>query len=166
MPEVMQPHLGTSESSQQAVIDLLNHVLADEHVLYVRLRNYHWNVVGPNFHSLHEMFEEQYNQIAPEADTVAERVRALGGRAIGTMAEFVEYARLREEPGEWPDARQMLSRLVEDHETIHQHLRQDVETCLNEHGDQATADLLIDLMKMHSKMAWMLRATLEGHGAE
>jgi starvation-inducible DNA-binding protein len=133
-------------------------------VLYTRLRNYHWNVVGPNFHSLHEMFEEQYNQIAPEADTIAERVRALGGRAIGTMAEFSEHARLKEEPGEWPDARQMVARLVEDHEAIHQHLQQDVESCVNEMGDQATGDLLIGLMKMHAKMAWMLRATLEGEG--
>jgi starvation-inducible DNA-binding protein len=155
------PNLGFKQEHVDAICDLLNKLLADEHVLYMRLRNYHWNVVGPRFPSLHKLFEEQYEQIAEEIDAIAERVRVLGSRAIGTMTEMLPISRLREIPTARPKDDVMCMRLVEDHETIIRHLRDSVAACTQHFHDEDTADLLIRLMRMHGKMAWMLRSTLE-----
>ena len=144
------------------MIGILNRTLADEHTLYVKTRNYHWNVTGPQFHSLHEMFEEFYQKLAPLADDVAERARMMGGRAIGTMAEFSQQTRLSEQPGEAPEARKMVENLLADHEQIIRDLRQEVDVCAEELNDQGTADFLTGLMEEHEKMAWMHRAFLEG----
>jgi starvation-inducible DNA-binding protein len=128
----------------------------------VKTRNYHWNVTGPQFRSLHEMLEEFYQKLAPLADDVAERVRMMGGRAIGTMAEFSQQTRLSEQPGDAPEARRMVENLLADHEQIIRDLRQDVDVCSDELNDQGTADFLTGLMEQHEKMAWMHRAFLEG----
>ena len=101
----MDPKIGLSEEVRDRVIGILNTTLADEHALYVKTRNYHWNVTGPQFRSLHEMLEEFYQKLAPLADDVAERARIMGGHAIGTMAEFSQQTRLSEQPGEAPEAR-------------------------------------------------------------
>jgi starvation-inducible DNA-binding protein len=158
----MDPKIGLSEQVRERVIDILNTTLADEHALYVKTRNYHWNVTGPQFHSLHEMPEEFYQKIAPLADDVAERARMMGGRAIGTMAEFSQQTRLSEQPGDAPEARQMVEKLLADHEQIIRDLRQDIDVCADELNDQGTADFLTGLMEQHEKMAWMHRAFLEG----
>jgi starvation-inducible DNA-binding protein len=158
----MDPKIGLSEQVRERVIGILNTTLADEHALYVKTRNYHWNVTGPQFHSLHEMLEEFYQKLAPFADDVAERVRMMGGRAIGTMAEFTQQMRLSEQPGDAPEARQMVANLLADHEQIIRDLRKDVEVCDDELHDQGTADFLTGLMEQHEKMAWMHRAFLEG----
>jgi starvation-inducible DNA-binding protein len=158
----MDPKIGLSEEVRGRVIGILNTTLADEHALYVKTRNYHWNVTGPQFHSLHEMLEEFYQKIAPLADEVAERVRMMGGRAIGTMAEFTQHTRLAEQPGDAPEARQMVANLLADHEQIIRDLRKDVDVCDDELNDQGTADFLTGLMEQHEEMAWMHRALLEG----
>jgi starvation-inducible DNA-binding protein len=119
-------------------------------------------VTGPEFHSLHELLEDFYQKLAPLADDVAERVRMMGGRAIGTMAEFSQQTRLSEQPGDAPEARQMLENLLADHEQIIRDLRQDIHVCADELNDQCTADFLTGLMEEHEKMARMHRAFLEG----
>jgi starvation-inducible DNA-binding protein len=158
----MDPRIGLSEQVRARVVAVLNITLADEHALYVKTRNYHWNVTGPQFDSLHEMLGEFYQKLAPLADEVAERVRMMGGRAIGTMAEFTEHMRLAEQPGDAPDARQMVANLLADHEQLIRDLRKDIAVVDDELNDQGTADFLIGLMEQHEQMAWMHRALLEG----
>ena len=105
----MNPSIGLSDPDRRAVVDILGALLADEYVLYTKTRNYHWNVVGMPFNDLHKFFEGQYEQLDDIVDDVAERSRALGGRSLGTLAEFKEKTRLKEEPGQVPAARDMLS---------------------------------------------------------
>jgi starvation-inducible DNA-binding protein len=156
-------NLGLKEDQRSGSIDVLNAHLADLNVFYVKLRNYHWNVTGPQFRSLHLLFEEQYTAVAATVDEVAERVRSLGGFASGTMGEFLKNARLSEEkPGVVPPAREMIANLVADHEAIIQQLREDIDKTADEYHDQGTSDFLTGLMEAHEKMAWMLRALLEG----
>ena len=119
-------------------------------------------MTGPQFHSLHEMLEDFYQKLAPLADDVAERARMMGGRALGTMAEFSQQTRLSEQPGEAPEARRMVENLLADHEQVIRDLRQDIDVCADELHDQGTADFLTGLMEQHEKMAWMHRAFLEG----
>lgn len=161
----MVPNLGLSEENRRGVINVLNTVLADEHVLYTKLRNYHWNVVGPQFHALHEFFEEQYDKVKLIADEVAERARAHGGPAIGTLKEFSERSRLKEQPGEYPSANVMIESIVSDHEALVRHLREDAETCAEQFKDVATEDLLIGVLQEHEEMAWMLRSFLDRQAA-
>lgn len=157
----MQPNLGHSGDQIKRVVEQLNPLLADEGVLYAKLRNYHWNVTGPHFVTLHELFEEQYGKIEGIADELAERARSLGGRAIGTMKEFLEHSQLKEQPGEHPAALDMCKRLLADHETVIQRLRKAITVCEEQHDD-GTADMLIGFMQDHTKMAWMLRSLAEG----
>jgi starvation-inducible DNA-binding protein len=157
----MTPKIGLKEADRSAVVGILNSVLADEVVLYVKTRNFHWNVVGPDFSELHKFFEGQYEQIEDFMDDTAERARALGGHALGTLAEFQKTARLKESPGKYPKAQGMVAGLLADHEAIIETLRKDLDTCQNKHGDAGTADFLTGLMEEHEKMAWMLRSYLE-----
>lgn len=159
---VVEPRIGIREGNLKAVADVLNELLADEYVLYTKTRNYHWNVVGPQFNDLHKFFETQYEALDEIVDDVAERVRSLGGRSHGTLAEFLKQARLREHPGESPDSRAMIANLLADHEALIRSLRTDQETVAEKHGDMGTNDFLIGLMEKHEKMAWMLRAFLAG----
>ncbi|MBX3394149.1 MAG: DNA starvation/stationary phase protection protein [Phycisphaerae bacterium] len=157
----MTPNIGINDSNRQAVSQILAAVLADEHVLYVKTRNYHWNVVGPQFNDLHKFLEQQYNLLEESIDAVAERIRTLGSKSPGTMTEFVKLARLKEEPGKFPNARSMVGNLLADHETLIRQLRTDLEACGSRFGDAGTNDFLTGLMEQHEKMAWMLRAFLE-----
>ncbi len=153
----MKPHIGISEKDQQAVAVILNTLLADEFLLYAKTRKFHWNVIGPQFHDLHKFFEAQYEELDEAVDEVAERVRAVGGKAFGTLSEFLENTRLKEAPGKNPNASGMIGELLHDHESLIQNLRSDLETCA-EHGDAGTNDFLTGLMERHEKMAWMLRS--------
>lgn len=155
------PDIGLNATNVQGVVALLSRLLADEHVLYMRLRNYHWNVVGMAFGPLHELFKEQYEEIADDIDDIAERIRSLGAPAPGTMTEFLQLATLAERPGELPDDRTMVANLVADHEAIIRHLRRDVRAADEQYDDMGTSDFLTELMQKHEKMAWMLRAHLE-----
>jgi starvation-inducible DNA-binding protein len=157
----MKPSIGIADGSRSAVVTILNALLADEYLLYTKTRNYHWNVIGPQFNDLHKFFEQQYEALNEVVDDVAERARTLGGRAFGTLTEFVEHARLKEHPGQPPAAREMLADLLADHETVVRQLRDDLETAAKQ-GDAGTNDFLTGLMEKHEKMAWMLRAFLEG----
>ena len=100
----MTPNLGITDKNRSAIVAILNALLADEFLIYTKTRNYHWNVVGPQFNDLHKFFEAQYEALDDTVDDVAERVRTLGGRASGTLAEFVQQGRLKERPGDRPDA--------------------------------------------------------------
>jgi starvation-inducible DNA-binding protein len=158
----MNLNIGIPGDKRDAVATILNTLLADEYVLYTKTRNYHWNVVGPQFNDLHRFFETQYEALNDVVDEVAERARTLGGKALGTLVEFTKTTRLRERPGEYPDARGMIGDLLADHEAIVRQLRIDLVTAMDKHGDAGTSDFLTGLMEKHEKMAWMLRAFLAG----
>lgn len=153
--------IGLDNTQRAGVSRILNKALSDEHVLYIRTRNYHWNVTGMHFKSLHEFFEEQYKALEAAIDEIAERARSLGFRAIGSMSEFMQHARLPEQnPAEVPDAVQMLRNLLADHESIIKHLRTDIDACDDVFEDVGTGDFLTGMMEAHEKMAWMIRAYL------
>ena len=156
-------NIGIDEDNRQSVIDLLQPVLANLSVLYTKTRNYHWNLTGPRFHTLHLFLEEQYKQLGKTSDAVAERIRSLGGFSIGTLAEFQEKSVLKEEPGVRPPVDAMIENLLADHETIIRGLREDVDKCDDDYHDTGTADFLTGLMEDHEQLAWMLRAHLEDH---
>lgn len=155
----MNANIGLKESSRAKVLALLDALLADEHLLHAKTRNFHWNVTGPQFNDLHKFFEGQYEALDGFVDDVAERSRALGGRALGSMKEFLAAARLDESHGRAPRADAMLSELLRDHEKLVRWLRMDVDEAAKL-GDQGTADFLTGLMEQHEKMAWMLRSFL------
>jgi len=144
-----------------AVTELLNSLLADEFVLYAKTRNYHWNVRGIHFRELHKLFEKQYKKLDEILDEVAERVRTCGGLALGTLSEFLDGSRLREQPGRYPDSRAMIGDLLRDHEEVIDFIRDAVVRCEDEFGDVGTSNFLADLLQDHEKMSWMLEATIE-----
>jgi starvation-inducible DNA-binding protein len=152
--------IGIAEKQRQAVVAILNTVLADEFVLYTKSRRFHWNVQGPNFSELHDLFQKQYEQLSQIVDDVAERARALDGVAAGSLEEYLRLTRLNEEPTRSYDARGMIAALLADHETLIRSLRRDLRTCSDQHGDEGTMDFLTGLMQAHEKTAWMLRAYL------
>ncbi len=157
----MKPNIGIHDTQRAAVVEILNTLLSDEYLLYTKTRNYHWNVVGLQFNDLHKFFEAQYEELDDIVDEVAERARALGGNALGSLAEFTQHARLKEQPGKVPDAKSMLAALLADHEALIRNLRTDAETTMDKHKDAGTNDFLVGLMEKHEKMAWMLRAFQE-----
>lgn len=157
----MKVDIGLTDAQREGVCQVLRSLLADEFTLYTKARNYHWNVVGPHFHDLHKLFEEQYEALDEIVDEVAERIRALGGVTPGTLQEFSQAKRLGEHPGVVPQWREMVRNLAADHEAIIRQLRADIETVQNQYHDLGTADFLTGLMEEHEKHAWMLRATAQ-----
>src|ERR1700683_327625 len=125
----VQPNLGLSDPTRDGVCRILNTILADEYVLYTRTRHYHWTVIGPHFYPLHLLFEKQYEELDDFIDDVAERVRSLGGQSLGTLTEFVQNTRLKEEPGERLGPREMVLSLLGEQEMLVQFLRKDVTAC-------------------------------------
>ncbi len=134
--------------------------MADGNVFYSKLRKYHWNLQGDNFMELHELFENQYDEIALAIDEIAERITTLGGVAIGTMKEFLKATQLKENPGKVPSNQQMIKDLVDDHETIIRSLRTAIDDCEEKYKDVGTADFLTGLIQNHEKMSWKLRKYL------
>jgi starvation-inducible DNA-binding protein len=155
-------NIGLSENQRQGVANLLNQNLSDSYLLLIKTKKYHWDVVGPQFRTLHQLWEEHYEAIAQNVDAYAERIRTLGGYPLGTAEGFLQHTSLREHPGDLPNAHEMVSRLVVDHEQIIRNLRQHIAECTNEYGDEGTADFLTSLMKQHEEMAWVLRSFIEG----
>lgn len=154
----MEANIGLSAKTRKEVSEILNHLLCDEMVIYLKTLKFHWNVYGIVFHDFHALFKEQYEQMLDISDDVAERVRALGHDSFGTMAEFLKNTRLKEEPGKIPDALGMIKILLADHEAVIRQIRKDIEVC--EHlKDVGTSNFLQDHMEKHEKIAWMLRAT-------
>ncbi len=157
----MKPNIEISDSNRQAVAAILNRLLADEYLLYTKTRNCHWNVTGPQFNDLHKFFEAQYEELNTVVDDVAERARSLGAWAVATLGEFSKTTRLKEFPGQYPSAQEMIQSLLADHESIIRTLRVDLQACAEKHGDAGTSDFLTGLMEQHEKMAWMLRSFLQ-----
>lgn len=147
-----------TDNSKKACVNALSKVLADTYVLYLKTHNYHWNVEGPRFRSLHLMFEEQYQEMWAAVDEIAERIRALGAYSPGTHAKFTELATIQENQ-DIPGADDMSSELIEDGEKIVQTIVEAIKTA-QDAGDEATADLLIARQAAHEKAAWMMRSTL------
>lgn len=158
----MSIDIGINDKNRKAVIGILNKLLADEFVLYLKTRNYHWNVEAPNFSELHKLFESQYEALDEVIDEVAERARALDGHAVATLAEYAKLSRLKESEVDTTSQKAMLSALLSDHEAIIRTLREDAAACDDKHGDAGTGDFLVGLMEEHEKTAWMLRAHLRG----
>lgn len=132
-------------------------LLADTYTLYLKTQNFHWNVTGPHFHSLHRMFEEEYIELAAAVDEIAERIRALGATTPGSFAEFLRLTSIKEESGT-PSASEMVKKLLHDHETIIQHITS-LMPVASELKDEGTLDLLINRTEVHQKTAWMLRSS-------
>ncbi|MGI9642284.1 MAG: Dps family protein [Acidimicrobiia bacterium] len=151
--------IGIEEEERAAIAVGLSRLLADTYTLYLKTHNYHWNVVGPQFNTLHLMFEAQYNELALAVDEIAERIRALGERSPGSYREFGELSSVEEDVDE-PDATQMIQRLVLGQETIVRTARS-IFPVVQAANDEPTADLLTQRMQVHEKTAWMLRSMLE-----
>ncbi len=153
----MKPNIDLSPKALKEVAALLNTLLSDETVLYIKTLNFHWNVQGPNFSELHKFFESQYEELSGIMDSVAERARVLGEKALGGLQEFLNHTRLKDSKSTL-NAKAMIKELLSDHEAIIKTLRKDLETCDATYHDIGTNDFLTGLMEKHEKMAWMLRA--------
>ena len=151
--------IGISAEDRKAIADGLGRLLADTYTLYLKTHNFHWNVTGAMFQTLHLMFEQQYNELALAVDLVAERIRALGFPAPGTYREFAKLSKVKEAEGN-PDAREMIRELVDGQQTVIRTARSVFPLAENA-NDQPTADLLTQRMQVHEKTAWMLRSLLE-----
>lgn len=156
--------IGLNNEQRQGVIDLLNHDLADAYLLLVKTKKFHWDVVGPQFLTLHKLWEEHYNVLTENIDAMAERIRSRGGYPIGTMKGFLEVTSLDEHPGDVPLATGMVDILIGDHEQVIRNLRDHIDLCGEKFHDVGTADFLTGLMEQHEQIAWMLRSFIEGEG--
>ena len=156
-------NIGISLTERKHISDGLSRLLADTYTLYLKTHNYHWNVTGPHFNSLHTMFEEQYNELATAVDEIAERIRALGFPAPGSYREYMQLSEVDDEHGS-PNARDMIAQLVADQETLVRTARS-VLPIAEDANDQPSADLLTQRMLVHEKNAWMLRSMLDDERA-
>lgn len=151
--------IGISDNDRKAIAAGLSHFLADSYTLYLMTHNFHWNVTGPMFNTLHLMFENQYNELSLAVDTIAERIRALGYPAPATYGEFMQLSSIKEVKGQ-PEATQMIRHLVNGQEAVVKTARS-LFPVVEKAGDQPTMDLLTQRMQLHEKTAWMLRSLLE-----
>jgi starvation-inducible DNA-binding protein len=155
----MAIEIGVKPQDRKAIAQGLSHLLADTYTLYLKTHNYHWNVKGPMFQTLHLMFETQYNELALAVDAIAERIRALGYPAPGSYAEYSRLSSIKEAKGV-PAATKMISELVAGHEAVARTTHKAFPV-VEKANDQPTADLLTQRMQTHEKTAWMLRSLLE-----
>lgn len=156
--EAMPIEIGIPESERKAIAEGLSHLLADTYTLYLKTHNFHWNVTGPMFATLHELFEEHYIELAAAVDQIAERIRALGFPAPGSFRQFAELSSIEEETGR-PDAEEMIRQLVLGQEAVVRTARSILPTA-GDTNDEPTIDLLTQRMQIHEKNAWMLRSLL------
>ncbi len=154
----MEINVGISKENRESIAAGLSRLLADSYTLYLKTHNYHWNVTGPQFNTLHQMFEGQYTELAAAVDEIAERIRALGVRAPGSYAEFAELTTIEEGNGE-ESAEEMVRQLAIGQETVVRTARE-VFPAADAANDEPTADLLTQRMQIHEKNAWMLRSML------
>ena len=155
----MKIDIGIKEADRAKIAQGLSRLLADTYTLYLKTHNFHWNVTGPMFQTLHLMFEQQYNELALAVDLIAERIRALGFPAPGTYAEFTKLSSIREPKGV-PVAEDMIRELVAGQEAVVKTARS-VFPLVDKVNDEPSADLLTQRMQVHEKTAWMLRSLLE-----
>jgi starvation-inducible DNA-binding protein len=150
---------GIDEESRKKIADGLSRMLADSYTLYLKTHNFHWNVTGPMFQTLHLMFETQYTELALAVDLIAERIRALGYPAPGTYSDYAKLSSIPETAGV-PKATEMIRLLVEGQEAVVRTARS-IFPIVDQVNDEPTADLLTQRMQLHEKNAWMLRSLLE-----
>lgn len=155
----MDIDIGINKKDRAQIADGLSRLLADSYTLYLTTHNFHWNVTGPMFNTLHLMFETQYNELALAVDAIAERIRSLGFPAPGTYAEFVKLSSLKEPKGV-PSADEMIRHLVKGQEAVIKTARS-LLPLVDAASDEPSADLLTQRMQVHEKTAWMLRSLLD-----
>ncbi len=155
----MKIDIGISEKDREEIAEGLSRLLADTYSLYLKTHNFHWNVTGPMFQTLHAMFETQYNELAIAVDQVAERIRSLGFPAPGTYSDYARLSAIKEVAGV-PKAEEMIRLLVDGQETVVRTARS-IFPVAEQASDEATADLLTQRITLHEKTAWMLRSLLE-----
>jgi len=152
----MEMNIGIKAEDRKAIAEGLSRLLADSYTLYLKTHNYHWNVVGPQFNTLHQMFEQQYTELSTAVDEIAERIRALGVKAPGSYREFAGLTSVKEAEGD-VSADEMIRQLAADQETVVRTARS-VFPLVDAANDEPTADLLTQRMQIHEKTAWMLRS--------
>lgn len=152
----MAVRIGLTSDQSKEVANELAVLLSNTYILYLKTQSFHWNVESQQFYALHLMFEEQYKDLGNAADEIAERIRSLGMPAPGSFKQFSELAAIAETTTN-PSDEMMINQLLEDHETICQNIRTSLKK-VQDTGDEGSADLIIDRLKMHEKTAWMLRS--------
>ncbi|MEX8193981.1 Dps family protein [Comamonas guangdongensis] len=160
LPPATGIHIGISDEDRAAIAKGLSALLADTYTLYLTTHNFHWNVTGPMFNTLHTMFMAQYTELWNAVDPVAERIRALGHHAPGSYAQFGKLTSLPDAPARPPKALEMVRILVQGHEAVARTARQ-LFPRADKAGDEPTADLLTQRLAVHEQTAWMLRSLLE-----
>ena len=151
--------IGIKDKDRKAIAEGLGKLLADSYTLYLKTHNFHWNVTGPMFNSLHTMFETQYNELWLATDEIAERIRALGHFAPGGYGAFGKLTSIKEAPEQPPEALEMVKQLAEGNEAVARTARKIFST-VEDAGDEVSVDLLVGRMQYHEKTAWMLRSIL------
>ncbi|MEQ9550908.1 MAG: Dps family protein [Coleofasciculus sp. G3-WIS-01] len=152
-------NIGISEQDRKEIAEGLSRLLADTYTLYLKTHYFHWNVTGPMFHSLHNMFETEYTELAVAVDDIAERIRTIGYPAPGSYSEFAELSSIPETRGV-PEATEMVRLLVEANEAVVRTAREAFPAA-ERANDESTVDLLTERMRTHEKTAWMLRSMLK-----
>ena len=155
----MSVDIGISETNRAKIAEGLSRLLADTYTLYLKTHNFHWNVTGPMFSTLHTLFETHYTELALAVDEIAERIRALDFPAPGSYQQFAKLSSIREETGV-PDAEGMIRQLVAGQEAVVRTARE-IFPVVDDANDEPTADLLTQRMQVHEKNAWMLRSLLQ-----
>ena len=155
----MKIDIGIKKTDREDIAEGLSRLLADTYTLYLKTHNFHWNVTGPMFQTLHLMFETQYTELALAVDAIAERIRSIGFPAPGTYKQYVELSSIKEDEG-IPKAEDMIRLLVEGQEAVVRTARS-LYPVVEKANDEATADLLTQRIQLHEKTAWMLRSLLE-----
>jgi starvation-inducible DNA-binding protein len=159
-------NIGLTTEEITNVVRLLNQDLADFYLLQIKTKKYHWDIVGPQFLTLHEIWQRQYETIAENIDATAERIRSLGEYPLGTAKLFIQNSTLKEHSTDLPNSTQMVQRLICDHEQIIRNLREHIDLCSQKYHDEGSADFLTGIMEQHEEMAWMLRSFIGGQGVE
>jgi starvation-inducible DNA-binding protein len=157
----MKTNIGISEANRKTVAGQLGKLLADEFILYTKTLNAHWNLEGPDFHSVHLYFEDLYKESAEIIDSVAERIRQLGHYAPATLKDFLGLTHLTEQMKGGNSSLSLIKNLLGDHESIIEFIRSDIREFDEAHKDAGTGDFVTSLMEKHEKTAWMLRAHLK-----
>ena len=160
---VPEPKIAMPESDRAAVGRIFNVTLCDLYVIYVKLRNFHWNVENHHFRDLHFLFEDQFNQIIQEIDDTAELVRQYGIVSFGSMKEFTSNCRLFEQPGALLDSQDMIRQITDDHEAMIRYMKVDADILLDKYHDIAGQNFMVDLITKHMKFAWFMRSCIEKH---
>jgi starvation-inducible DNA-binding protein len=154
----MKAEIGLTDKNSRTIAETLNKLLADEHIVYTKTRNYHWNYEGDNFMEMHKFYEGQYEELAEMIDEIAERIRMIGHHAEGRLKDFLNLTNLEEE-NYTTDQNEQVRNLTDDHQTIIRVLRNGLDK-IDKLKDAGTVDLLTKIMEQHEKMAWMLRSYL------